>query len=76
VEGGAAAAALFRVGYGFAGGVVVVAEMLAAEAGAGAAVAVGEDVAALVLLRFLVRLVHVCTPPVGQMCVKSSKEKT
>ncbi|HEX3374120.1 MAG TPA: hypothetical protein VHS13_07925 [Edaphobacter sp.] len=36
------------VGCGFAGGVVVVAEVLAAEAGAAAAVAVGEDVAALV----------------------------
>jgi hypothetical protein len=46
MEGGAAAAAPARVGDGFAGGVVVVAELFLAEAGAGAAVAVGEDVAA------------------------------
>jgi hypothetical protein len=50
VEGGAAAAALARVGDGAAGGVVVVAEFFLAEAGAGAAASVGEDVAALVLL--------------------------
>jgi hypothetical protein len=49
VEGGAAAAALFWVGDRAAGGVVVVAELLLAKAWAGAAVAVGEDVAALVL---------------------------
>ena len=48
VEGGAAASALFWVGDRTAGGVVVVAELLAAEAWAAAAVAVGEDVAALV----------------------------
>jgi hypothetical protein len=47
-EGGTAAAALARVGDGAAGGVVVVAELLAAQAGAEAAVAVGEDVAAAV----------------------------
>jgi hypothetical protein len=52
VEGGAAAAALAWVRDGFAGGVVVVAEVFSAEAWAGAAVAVGEDVAALVLLGF------------------------
>jgi hypothetical protein len=52
VEGAAAAAAPARVGDGFSGGVVVVAELFAAEAWAGAAVAVGEDVAALVLLAF------------------------
>ncbi len=46
VEGGAAAAALARVCDGLAGGVVVVAELLLAEAWAGAAVSVGEDVAA------------------------------
>jgi hypothetical protein len=45
-EGGAAAPA--RAGCGFAGGVVVVAEVFSAEAWAAAAVAVGEDVAALV----------------------------
>ena len=44
-EGGAAGSA--GVGCGFAGGVVVVAEVLSAQAGAAAAVAVGEDVAAL-----------------------------
>ena len=49
VEGGAAAAALVGAGNGAAGGVVVVAELLVAEAGAGAAVACGEDVAALQL---------------------------
>ena len=47
VEGGAAAAALFRVGDGFSGGVVVVTEFFVVQAGAAAAVAVGEDVAAL-----------------------------
>jgi hypothetical protein len=49
-EAGGGAAA-FSSGFrsdGFAGGVVEVAEVLVAEAGAGAAVAVGEDVAALV----------------------------
>jgi hypothetical protein len=50
VEGGAAATTLLRIGDGFSGGVVVVAEVFSAEAGAAAAVAVGEDVAALVLL--------------------------
>ena len=49
VEGGAAASTLVRIGDGFSGGVVVVAEVFSAEAGAAAAVAVGEDVAALVL---------------------------
>ncbi|HWW96059.1 MAG TPA: hypothetical protein VNY74_00095 [Edaphobacter sp.] len=49
VEGGAAAATLLRVGDGFSGGVVVVAELFLAQAGAAAAMAVGEDVAALVL---------------------------
>ena len=53
VEGGAAAAALARVCDGLAGGVVVVAELFLAEAGAGAAVSVSEDVAALVLLGLL-----------------------
>jgi hypothetical protein len=49
VEGGAAASTLLGVGDGFSGGVVVVAEVFSAEAGAAAAVAVGEDLAALVL---------------------------
>jgi hypothetical protein len=47
LEGGAAAPAGARVGGGFAGGVVVEAEVFSAEAGAAATVAVGEDVAAL-----------------------------
>jgi hypothetical protein len=47
VEGGAAASALARVGDRLSGGVVVVAEFFVAQAGAAAAVAVGEDVAAL-----------------------------
>jgi hypothetical protein len=47
LEGGAAAAAGARVGCGSAGGVVVEAEVFSAEAGAAAAVAVGEDVPAL-----------------------------
>ena len=49
VEGGAAASALLGIGDGFSGGVVVVAEVFSAQAGAAAAVAVGEDVAALIL---------------------------
>jgi hypothetical protein len=47
LEGGAAGSTGARVGGGFAGGVVVEAEVFSAEAGAAAAVAVGEDVAAL-----------------------------
>ncbi|MCU1226239.1 MAG: hypothetical protein JWQ42_4332, partial [Edaphobacter sp.] len=50
VEVSLAGAALVRVFDGAAGGVVVVAELLVAEAGAAAAVALGEDVAALVAL--------------------------
>jgi hypothetical protein len=49
VEGGTAASTLLGVGDGFSGGVVVVAELFLAQAGAATAVAVGEDVAALVL---------------------------
>jgi hypothetical protein len=48
-EGGVAAATLARVGDRAAGGVVVVAEVFSAQAGAAAAVAVCEDVTALVL---------------------------
>jgi hypothetical protein len=58
VEGGAAAAAPAWVGYWFSRGVVVVAELFCAEAWAGAAAAVGEDVAALVLFFWL----HVFPP--------------
>jgi hypothetical protein len=53
VELGLAAAVLGGVVDGTARGVVVVAELLVAEAGAAAAVAVGEDVAALVAFGFL-----------------------
>ncbi|GGA55960.1 hypothetical protein GCM10011507_04080 [Edaphobacter acidisoli] len=53
VEGDEAVAALLRLLEGSAGGVVVVAELLVAEAGAAAAVTVGEDVAALVAGWFL-----------------------
>jgi len=49
VEGGAAALALRQLVDGPSGGVVVVAELLLAQAWSGAAAAVGEDVAALVL---------------------------
>jgi hypothetical protein len=49
VEGGAEAAALARIRDGAAGSVMVVTELFLAEAWACAAVAVGEDVAALVL---------------------------
>jgi hypothetical protein len=77
VEGGAAAAALARVGDGAAGGVVVVAEFFLAEAGAGAAASVGEDVAALVLLGCgWCGVLHGLVPYPRQKCAKSSKEKT
>jgi hypothetical protein len=49
VEGGSAASTLLGIGDRFSGGVVVVAEVFSAQAGAAAAVAVGEDVAALIL---------------------------
>jgi hypothetical protein len=62
VEGGAAAAALFWVGDGFSCGVVVVAELFLAEAGAGAAASVGEDVAALVLFRCFGGVLHGPSP--------------
>jgi hypothetical protein len=73
VEGGAAVAALAWVLDGLAGGVVVVAELFLAEAGAGATASVGEDVAALVLLGFGV--LHGGDPLSRQMFAKSSKEK-
>ena len=53
VEFGAAVLAVARVGDGAAGGVVVVAEVFSPEAWAAAAVAVGEDVAALVAFRLV-----------------------
>ncbi len=74
VEGGAAAAALARVGDGFSGGVVVVAELFLAEAGAGAAVPVGEDVAALVLFRVWCGVLH-GGYPVPSKCAQSLQKK-
>jgi hypothetical protein len=76
VEGGAAAAALARVGDGFSGGVVVVAELFLAEAGTGAAVSVGEDVAALVLFGVWCGVLHGGVPRPVKMCAESSKETT
>ncbi len=85
VEGGAAAATLLWLGYRFSGGVVVVAELFVAEAGAGAAVAAGEDVAALIVPGGglgcgvgcgVAGVVHVFPPPLGRIGAKSSKEKT
>ncbi|HEY1993398.1 MAG TPA: hypothetical protein VGG81_03260 [Edaphobacter sp.] len=80
VEGGAAASALFWVADRAAGGVVVVAELFVVQAGAAATAAVGEDVAALeafgcVGAGFGSGVWHV-SPPLGEMCTKSSKEKT
>ncbi len=71
VEGGASAAALFWIGGGSSGGVVVVAELFGAEARALAAMAVGEDVAALVLFFRL----HSGPPPGGVLWAKSSEDK-
>jgi hypothetical protein len=62
VEGRAAAPALARIFDRLSRGVVVVAELLLAEAWAGAAASVGEDVAALVLLWRFVGVVHVPLP--------------
>jgi hypothetical protein len=75
-EGGGAAASMARVLNWFTCGVVVVAELLLAEAWAGAAVAVGEDVAALVLFGGCYGVLHGSGPLSRQMCAKSSKEKT
>jgi hypothetical protein len=50
---------------GAAGGVVVVAEVFAAEGGAAAAVAVGEDVAALVAFGVFLLVGHVVSPSLG-----------
>ena len=75
MEGGAAAAALAWVGDGFSGGVVVVAELFLAKAWAGAAVAVGEDVAALVLFGFVCGVWHGGSPVHGQNVYKVFKRK-
>jgi len=78
VEGGAAAAALFWVGDGFSGRVVVVTEFFLAEAWAGAAASVGEDVAALVLFGLVRRggcgVLHGLIPYPGK-CVQSLQKK-
>ena len=75
VEGGAAASTSLRVGDGFSGGVVVVAELFSAQAGAAAAMAVGEDVAALVLFGGWCGVLHDGSLS-REKCAKSSKEKT
>ena len=75
VEAGAAALTLLGVGDGSSGGVVVVAEVFSAEAGAAAAVAVGEDVAALVLFGCLGFCVHWSLPTGYFFCAKSWEEK-
>jgi hypothetical protein len=75
VEGGAAASALLRVGDGFSGGVVVVAEIFSAQAGAAATMAIGEDVAALVLFGGWCGVFHGGSLS-REKCAKSSKEKT
>jgi hypothetical protein len=67
---------LFGVGDGFPGGVVVVAEVFSAEAGAAAAVAFGEDVGALILFGGWCGVLHGWGSLSRQMCAKSSKEKT
>jgi hypothetical protein len=75
VEGGAAAAALFRIGDGFSGGVVVVAELFVAEAWTGAAVSVGEDVTALILFGCFGGVLHWSLPRGYFFVAKSSEEK-
>ena len=74
MEGPAAAAALAWVDDWFSGGVVVVAELFASEAWAGAAVAVGEDVAALVLFGRFGAVLHVF-PPHGVLFVQSLRKR-
>ena len=75
MEGGAAIAACSRILDGFSCGVVVVAELFCAEAWALAAVAVGEDVAALVLFGLFGYVLHV-SPPHGVLFrAKSSEDK-
>ena len=66
VEVGLVGLALAWVLHGASGGVVVVAEVFVAQAWAAAAVAVGEDVAALVAFWFG----HWCTPPWGTLGLK------
>ena len=73
VECGGATAALCWIGDGFTAGVVAVTELSLAQAWAGAAVAIGEDVAALVLFQCFDG-VCIGSSPTGTFCVKSSKE--
>jgi hypothetical protein len=75
VKGGAAAAALFWVGDRAAGGVMVVAELFLAKAWARTAVAVGEDVAALVLLGCFGGVLHWSLPTGVFLCKVFEKEE-
>jgi uncharacterized membrane protein len=75
VEGGATGAALPRIDDWFSGGVVVVAELFLAKAWAGAAVAVGENVAALVLFGVWCSVWHVYGVPVPVKCAQSLQTK-
>ncbi|MCU1248609.1 MAG: hypothetical protein JWQ49_1638 [Edaphobacter sp.] len=80
IEAGAAASALFWVSDRAAGGVVVVTEFFVVQAGAAAAVSIGEDVAALEAFWCVGAGVgagvwHV-SPPLGEKCTKYSKQKT
>ena len=74
MEAGAAAATLFRVGDGFSRRVVVVAELFLAKARACAAMAVGEDVAALVLFGCFGCVLHLI-PPHGVFFVQSLRKR-
>jgi hypothetical protein len=74
MEGGAAAAALFWVSDPAARGVVVVAELFLAEAWARTAVAVGEDVAALVLFGCFGCVLHSPSPG-GTFFVQSLRKR-
>jgi hypothetical protein len=65
IEDVGSASALAGTADGAAGGVVVVAEVFAAEGGAAAAVAVGEDVSALVAFLVLPGVGHVVSPSLG-----------
>lgn len=71
-EGGVAGARVLRRS---SRGVVVVAEVFAAEARAAAAAAVGEDVAALVAFGCFGWCVHLVPPPTGYFLVQSLRKK-
>jgi hypothetical protein len=68
VEGGAAAAGPARIGDRAASGVVVVTELFLTEAGAGAAAAVSEDVAALILFGCFGCVLHGPSPRGTFLC--------